>query len=682
MTVMPTSYGQPFPRRQAQLLVELLARPESALRAVLLGRWREGKSDLLGQLQAALFEKADGPTPFYYAFDPRRDALSTARHFAAAFCQQMRAFGMRQEEMLREPLALLEKEIERPGLPLALSELAHEFVCLSPEDQVEFAAALPAEFAHREGRPLCLLFDDAEHMAGVPALLSYIADPRLSWLITGNRSSLSCFGAERGWAQVPLQAFTVPEALSLAEDRCRAFETAFAPQAWEDWFELAETSPCWVNQLVDAAVVSGRALDSVESVVRVYVRELASGSIGRWVEGRWHRAFAKQGSSARSGDAKERVQIAAQLLESSASGAVPEIASPILVGLVAQQWLEGGPLGAKVMLQPVERDWLELALSGAKSGAERAEAGFLQAVMLRAERIRQWRLADAQLGELREHLRGMADTGFEAAPAAPRGGKDARLPQICSVAVEPASTAELYWCYGFRPGWPAERKDRPEAACLYLIAACRQEPAAAEVKQWSKRLQEEARTLPALGPALGAAEKPAGSTLAPRYELWLALPRGASLAPVAGERRLRWENLLRLLEQKSPAAAGTLPPMLQLERSESQARLSELEARAQWLEEELATAREQFHKEAGSAPHVPEETGAGPDADEPSSRLALAANLLLASADLLALHSSGDPAAMDSIREIQQRARRLQESSREAGPETRLPPAGETSGST
>ncbi|MBI2819983.1 MAG: hypothetical protein HYX73_08390, partial [Acidobacteria bacterium] len=257
----------------------------------------------------------------------------------------------------------------------------------------------------------------------------------------------------------------------------------------------------------------------------------------------------------------------------------------------------------------------------------------------------------------------------------PRSSKEPRLPTVCSIAVERAATAELYWCYGFRAGWPEERRDRPEAACLHLIALCRQEPAAVEAKQWSRRLQEEARALP----LFAATEKAPGSGLGPRYELWLALPRGASLAAVAGERRMRWEELARMLETKGPLMVETLPPMLQLEHSENQTRISELEARAQWLEEELAAAREQFRKETSqnllaekssrgeSTPSAP----AG-ELGDVSSRVALSVSLLLASAELLALHSQNDPSTLNAVREIQRRSEKLADALRLQGPSSSL----------
>ncbi|MBI4479251.1 MAG: hypothetical protein HY651_04435 [Acidobacteria bacterium] len=680
MSLTETSYGQPFPRRQAQLLVELLTRQDSALRSVLTGRRREGKSDLLRQLQSALFEKADGPMPFRYVFEPRRDAAAMARHFAASFCQQMRSFGMRQEEMLGEPLARLEKELERPGLPLALTELGREFLSLPPADQMEFAAALPAQFAYREGRPLCLLLDDADVLNSRPEFLSYLNDSRLSWLITGRNSQLQGIAASHSWSIIRLVPFTLPEALSLAEDRCRQFELPFAPQAWENWFELAGTSPCWVHQLIEAAVVASQALNSTEALGRIYVRELASGSLGSWMQGRWQKVFSGQSAAEKTfPDGKEQRKVAEQLIQASGVGSGSGDFPPgLLEVLGVEDWAQDTPLGPVVRLERIERDWLELALSAANIGSDRAQAGFLQAFLLRAEGVRQWRQAGVPLTELKENLLQLPHSGLTAA-ASTRGSKELRLPAVCSIAMERTAAAELYWCHGFRAGWPEERRDRPEAACLYLIALCRQEPTGAEVKQWSRRLQEEIRSLP----VLGGAEKASGTGLGPRYELWLALPKGASLAAVAGERRLRWEGLSRLLEEKGPPSAETLPPLLELQRSENQARLSELEARAQWLEEELATAREQFRQESSQpdlAGRTRETEMPSPQplpmtsrpVDEPGARMALSVSLLQASADLLALQSQNDPAVLESVREIQRRSQQLADALREQ--EERLNP--------
>ncbi|MBI2819351.1 MAG: hypothetical protein HYX73_05160, partial [Acidobacteria bacterium] len=464
MSLTLTTYGQPFPRRQAQLVVELLARQDSALRSVLIGRRREGKSDLLLQVQAALFEKADGPIPFHYVFEQRRDASSLARHFAASFCQQMRAFGMRQEEMLGEPLARLEKELERPGLPLALTELGQEYLSLPPSDQLEFAAALPAQFAYREGRPLCLLLDDAECLDAQPAFLAYLNDPRLSWLITGRSQQLQAIAASRGWSLVSIEPFSPPDALSLAEDRCRQFGTPFVVQAWEDWFEMAGTSPCWVHSLIEAAVVTGRTLDSTHALGRIYVQELAFGSLARWMQGRWRNVFSLRSSPEKpSAGPEERINVAEHLLQSHVAGTGSAAFSPRLWdGLVAEEWAEYTALGPAVRLEMIERDWLELALSTARSGTDHAHAGFLQAFLLRAERARRWCQADTMLKDIRESVLELPMAGPP--PVPPRSSKEPRLPTVCSIAVERAATAELYWCYGFRAGWPEERRDRPEAA--------------------------------------------------------------------------------------------------------------------------------------------------------------------------------------------------------------------------
>ncbi|HWP83855.1 MAG TPA: hypothetical protein VNN17_01580, partial [Terriglobia bacterium] len=423
-----TSYGRPFPRRQAQRLVELLSRPESALQAVLTARRREGKSDLLVQIQAALFDKADGPMPFRYVFDPRRAPDALARHFAASFCQQMRAFVMRQPEMLGEPLALLERELERPGLPLALTELGREYLALSSSARLEFAATLPGQFAYQEGRPLCLLLDNAETLEVFPELLSTLDDPRLSWLLTGRCRPLRRLAGRRGWPLLPLEPFALEEAMALASERCRQFEMPWVASAWQDWFAIAGTSPEWVDRLIESAAAAGRRLDSLEDLGRAYVRESAGGGMGQLFQERWQTVFADRGVAAEASLAgvREASHVAARLLQPQGGMLEPEAVPPgVRDGLAAEEWIVETPLGDAVRLSTVERDWLELARNTARFGAQRAEAGLLQAFLARAEGARQWRQAGDAVQEIR--------TGLLALPGLAAGeGRSPRLPELCS----------------------------------------------------------------------------------------------------------------------------------------------------------------------------------------------------------------------------------------------------------
>jgi hypothetical protein len=384
--------------------------------------------------------------------------------------------------------------------------------------------------------------------------------------------------------------------------------------------------------------------------------------------GRWHPVFSDGSPQQVRLPHDEPVAVAERLLRSPLNdAAAAEISSVLWEKLIGEEWAESTPLGPAVRLDQIERDWLELALSSSRHSIERALAGLLQAFLLRAEGLRQWRQqAGGALQQMRDRLLALPAAIPTAAPS--RGARsDLRLPQICSIAVEAVAAAELYWCYGFRSGWPEERRDRPEAACLYLIALCRQEPAAADVRQWSRRLQEESRALP----LFSAASKTPAAGLGPRYELWLALPRGASLTAVAGERRVHWETLANLLSEQSAPAAAPLPALPALEGGESRAGLQELEARAQWLEEELATAREQFHSQtrrnllAQKSPAAETSSAAAASAPEDSaSRLSLSAGLLVACAELLALQSQSDPATLDAARQIQRRAEQLAEALR------------------
>ena len=56
------------PRAQAERLAALVSREGASFRGVVLGKRREGKTDLLEQVHAQLFARAEGPVPFLYAY--------------------------------------------------------------------------------------------------------------------------------------------------------------------------------------------------------------------------------------------------------------------------------------------------------------------------------------------------------------------------------------------------------------------------------------------------------------------------------------------------------------------------------------------------------------------------------------------------------------------------------------
>ena len=78
------------PRKQAHHIAEWLTRDKPSLHAVVLGSRREGKSDLLAQTHKLLFDRAEGPLPFWFRFadiamDDRQVQLRQALRFTAAF---------------------------------------------------------------------------------------------------------------------------------------------------------------------------------------------------------------------------------------------------------------------------------------------------------------------------------------------------------------------------------------------------------------------------------------------------------------------------------------------------------------------------------------------------------------------------------------------------------------------
>ena len=369
-----------YPRRQAERMVRIITQPGFGFHGALLGKRREGKTDLLRQVHALLFRKAEGPIPFFYAFPAGGEPAVLAGNFFAAFCQQVRAFLMRQEDLLWEPAATLERELERAGLPLSLTELARNFLALPSARQLEFAASLPAQFAHREGRPLAVLFDDAQALDPASPFFPALDSPYLRWLLAGRYPLISRIAAKAAWPLVRLEPFSREESLALAQQNCAAAGVRFSRQVWEQWCEMAGT-PCWlISTLIEAAAIQEQSLDSAEELGRLYIRELASGTLGNWLTGRFEQAVP---------DRRDRAMVAEFLVSVAQAGVLQAPASSLAPqlwdGLVAEEWAEGAVMGLRIGLDMLERDWLSLVTASAGEPPERAQARMFQAFLLRAE---------------------------------------------------------------------------------------------------------------------------------------------------------------------------------------------------------------------------------------------------------------------------------------------------------
>ena len=513
-----------LPRRQAERLVELISRDGSGFRAVLLGKRGEGKTDLLRQVHRGLFQGAEGPIPFFYVFQPGRDEAGVARHFFASFCQQVRAFLMRQEELLWEPIAHLERELERPGLPLSLSELGRHFQTAPGGYELELAAGLPLQFAHLERRPVCLLLDEVQTLPRNSPFFAALRAADFCWLLTGREPFVARMAGENSWPLARLDKFSTTEAFWLSEKRCQESGLPFSREPWELWLAIAGTSCRLLDSLADAAATAGQTLESVEDLGRVYARELANGSLGNWLKARWEAAVPDRRERGRAAEflaATARADFAA-----SASALPPELWN----GLVAEEWAEETPAGPRLSLSPVERDWLDWVTACATVPQERAEARLLQSFLTRAQQQRSRLPGEEAVPVLRERLLRLPETGFP--NSWEREGEQIPLPRIHSVVCERAGTAELFWCYGF---W----KDLGmESAGVLLLALCQEIPSTAQLQRWRQQLEVEARDLLPGAPRNRASEGYSA--------LWLLLPPGAPLTPEGSERRLSWEAFLRL----------------------------------------------------------------------------------------------------------------------------------------
>lgn len=689
------------PRKQAHRLTEWLTRDQPSLRGVLLGARREGKSDLLAQTHHLLFESAEGPLPFWFRFEPAPEADASAitrqaLRFTASFCQQMRAFLLRQEELLAEPPGDLPAEMERPGVPLALNELSREVVAGlqgggAAAALLEMVSRLPGRFAHREGRPVCLLWDDC-HL--LPAGAAYLAalesttagegrTPQVCSLLTGFAPAMRTLLGQRCFTALALEPFAASEALLLAESACKASGVRFNRRVWECWFATAGTSPGWAVPLIEAAGLRGEPLETIEQLGRTYATELESGSFANWLGARWPLPLT----------ARPRLepdpQALATRLADRAVGAAPRTGESAHPGMLTtedpaqslhrREWLRLHPFTAEDILAPVEADWLRLETDRAVMGSARAKARLLQNLILRTHR-RQTVDADGgnagelSLDALEEHLLYPASPDRKITSPS---GDEVRLPDISSVVREATPEAELYWCFGetltINPGRKSGAAGAVQSlrtAVVMLLACPYANPAKPLVSEWALRLQQE----------IIRDSKPADKL---STQLWVVVPAGASMAPTGQEVRINRQMLTALLtagEQDaqqpqaaqtspSPAAAAGLASTSQPAVEEIGKRLAELQARTHMLQQEFRSARTKAPATSTQAAATVA-PGTGGAQDSPIDRRneylrqALSLSLMLASADLVATGSSGAAGtteARQSLSELQLQCQQLLE---------------------
>ena len=528
------------PRRQAERLAELVAREGSRFQGAVLGRRREGKSDLLLQVRDELFSRAEGPVPFLYAFDAAwqnsSDPAIAARHCFASFCQQLRAFLMRQEDLLGEPVALLERELERPGLPLSLTELAQNFLPLPPDQQLAFVATLPGQLAYLEQRPVCWLLDEVHRLPADSPILSSLESKDFSWLVSGRYGFLSRFAGESAWPVVPLEPFPLEEIINMAERLSREAELPFVHEVWRAWLQAVGASPWLIHSILASIVAHGDSIASVEDLGRVYIRELATGTAGNWLAARFDSALP---------DIRDRLTVGRYLQGLTGIGKsdlTPVLPPQVWKGLVEEEWADDTPVGPRWRLQTVEWDWLWMTTSLYAGSSQRAQARALQALLVRTEP--DWRVrGTAPLwASIRSRILALPQVGFPLIPE--QDEPPFHAPEICSVALETGGGAELYWCYGFQEG----RKDIPEAACVLLIALCTEEPTSAHIEEWKRELQREESRLP------GAShrQREFGEKGGFRSDLWLVLPSMVLQEPAIGVRRFSFEQLAQWLKIETP----------------------------------------------------------------------------------------------------------------------------------
>ena len=521
--------GAGTPRPQADRIARLIAQEGWGFRGALLGKRREGKTDLLRQIRALLFRTAEGPIPFFYSFHAGRNEGALANHFVAAFFSQVRAFVMRNEELLREPSGSLDQELEKPGLPLALSEMGHHFLALPPERQCEFAPTVPAVFASREARPVCVLLDDTHELSSTSPYFAALDSPNLFWLLAGRSPFLARMAGDAEWPVIRLEPFSGEEALLQARRWCEAAGLPFARRVWEHWTQMAGTSLWRISSLVTAAAVRGQRLDSVEQLGRLYMQELVSGTMGNWLSARFERAIPDRGDRTMVGEHLAR--LARSGVPTGLAGSLP---SRVWDGLVAEEWAEEAAAGPQLRLDTVLRDWLSLSAAPRDEPPDRARSRLQLAFLLRGEQSKE-RPETARFSTvMRQPLLDLPQSGLP--ELFPGEGQEIRLPKILSVCSEAAPPAELFWCYG-------ESREVPGTGIVLLIAVCDEPPTDSQLQRWNRQLENEARLFEP-GEAAPARARPSL-----RQELWVVVPPETTLVPAGTERRFSWQAFFHLVVQ-------------------------------------------------------------------------------------------------------------------------------------
>lgn len=521
------------PREQAERILRVIGQGGRPLRGVLLGKRREGKTDLLRQLQSRLFDMAEGPIPFFYSFASSANDSALATSFLASLCQQVRAFLMRHEEMLLEPAAALETELQRAGLPMSLSEMARSFLSLTPSQQCEHAGILVAQFAHREARPVFLLLDDCEALPQNTPIFRGLNSPFLSWLLTGRLPFASRLAGSRAWPVLRLDRFSHEDALAIAKQNCRAYGIAFVEEVWDQWCGISGTSAWLIESLIVAAAARGESLESFEQLGRVYVRELSSGSLGNWLARRLEQAIPERL------DRSPAIEVLVASANSVEHSGTPVLNPQIADGLVAEEWASETAAGPRVVLEPVQRDWLLTVAAAPDVPPERSQTRRLQQLLLRAQQKMNQQISEPLLNRLRSGLLALPDTGLPKSDL----GWPVLSPRISDVCVERSGDTELYWCYGTQCAEIGFRED----LFLLLIVVCLNPPSKTEVGAWRRALDQEIRLL-----HKGVA--PANTRAA--HELWLLVPPAAPLTPSHAEKRFAWDKFASLLNPAGSLQIG------------------------------------------------------------------------------------------------------------------------------